>query len=91
MAHFDSATRPNGRFMVGNALLKALVSEGWRVVSEYSDQMIDKGVDFDSYTLKRDGKKIRMEWDNWQEWSITGEEEVIGEVSKRLAQKQSED
>jgi hypothetical protein len=64
----------------GNALLKRLVEEGWRVVSEYPDSMFDKGIDFDFYTLKRADRRIRMEWTNWEEWKITGPADVMDEI-----------
>ena len=72
----------------GNALLKTLVCEGWKIASEYSPQMIDKGIDFDAYTLEHDSKRIEMEWDNWGEWTITGTEEAITKISNRLSQKE---
>jgi hypothetical protein len=57
---------------LGNSMLRDLKTDGWKVTSEYSDQMFDKGIDFDAYTLKRGGAKVELEWDNWKEWTITG-------------------
>jgi hypothetical protein len=62
---------------LGNSLLKYLVANNWKVVNEYSDMMFDKGIDYDSYTLKSDTYKIEMDWDNWFEWKVTGTEESI--------------
>ncbi|TWT90531.1 hypothetical protein Mal64_09230 [Pseudobythopirellula maris] len=69
----------------GNAILKALLQDGWRVTSEYSDQMFDKGIDFDAYTLKHGSDRIDMEWDNWFEWKITASESVASDLAARFS------
>ena len=70
---------------LGNHILRDFKSEGWKVTSEYSDQMFDKGIDFDAYSLKRDGVKIEFEWDNWEDWIITGPAEVMSELAQRYS------
>lgn len=69
----------------GYSLLKALINEGWEVTSQYSDQMFDKGIDFDAYTLQRNSDKIEMEWDNWTEWTLSGPRDVITKIAGCLA------
>ena len=62
---------------LGNALLRDLLSSGWRIVDQYPDHMFDKGIDYDSYTLKGQTGKLEFEWSNWDEWSILGSEESV--------------
>lgn len=69
---------------LGNQIIKTLLSEGWKVVSEYSPFTIDKGIDFDSYTLKKGDQVIEFEWDNWDEWEITGELLLIEEIKDKF-------
>ena len=68
---------------LGKTILKDLKSDGWKVTSEYSNKMFDKSIDFDAYTLKRGGLKIEFEWDNWEEWTITGPSDVLCELAQR--------
>ena len=68
----------------GNHLLEHLKSEGWKVKSQYSPFAFDKGIDYDSYTLVRDGLVVHFEWDNWFEWTLTGPEAVLAELMHRF-------
>ncbi|MFP1680274.1 hypothetical protein ACLD02_16370 [Alloalcanivorax sp. C16-2] len=61
----------------GNQLLEALRRGGWKKVREYSPLAFDKGIDFDSYTLRKDGQELVMEWTNWFEWEIRGDESAL--------------
>lgn len=62
---------------LGNRILTHLVDAGWRVEYEYPESTIDKGIDFDAYTLVREGQKLDFEWDNWDEWQICGSPSAI--------------
>ncbi len=67
----------NIKTQTGNTILDALKKDGWKQTQEYSPLAFDKGIDFDSYTLKKAGETLAFEWTNWFEWEISGSTEVI--------------
>ena len=62
---------------LGNRVIGHLVARGWVVAYEYPDSTIDKGIDFDAYTLVKDEQRVEFEWDNWSEWQICGSSPLI--------------
>lgn len=70
---------------VGNRILESLKSEGWRQVEQYSPLAFDKGIDYDSYCLRRGLEELRLEWDNWFEWKLSGPRERIEAIAKRFS------
>lgn len=68
----------------GNHLLEHMKSEGWKIKSQYSPLAFDKGIDYDCYTLVRDGQVVHLEWDNWFEWTLTGSDAVLTELMHRF-------
>lgn len=56
----------------GNAIIHILRREGWTKTKEYSWLAFDKGIDFDSYELHKDGQLLAFTWTNWFEWEVTG-------------------
>lgn len=70
---------------VGNHILATLKAEGWRQVEQFSPLAIQKGIDYDSYRLRRGLDELRLEWDNWFEWKISGPGEVIEEIAERFS------
>ncbi|MFP1683798.1 hypothetical protein ACLD0W_14900 [Alloalcanivorax sp. C16-1] len=46
----------------GNALLEALKQQGRKQVKQYPPLAFDKGIDFDSYTLRKEGLERVLEW-----------------------------
>lgn len=69
---------------VGNEILDNLKADGWRQVAQYSPVAFDKGIDYDSYRLRRGLDELRLEWDNWLEWTISGPREIIDEIAQRF-------
>lgn len=65
---------------LGNRIIGHLLLRGWVVEYEYPDSTIDKGIDFDAYTLTRDGERIEFEWDNWDEWQIRGTPTLVSAI-----------
>ena len=65
---------------LGNRILSLLLQRGWVVEYEYPDTTIDKGIDYDAYTLARDGERLEFEWDKWDEWQIRGPRSVVQAV-----------
>ena len=70
---------------LGNSIIDRLKSEKWKVVSQYSPFAFDKGIDFDSYTLQKDGREVTFEWDNWFEWKMSGGKSTIAEISRKFS------
>ena len=68
----------------GNRILDTLKSEGWKVISQYSPLAFDKGIDYDSYTLRKDRQQLMFEWDNWFEWKISGPDEILTGLARRF-------
>lgn len=69
---------------VGNRILESLKANGWRQVAQYSPLAFDKGIDYDSYRLRRGLEELRLEWDNWFEWKLSGPRERIEEIAERF-------
>lgn len=69
---------------LGDRILDSLKTEGWRQVAQYSPLAFDKGIDYDSYRLRRGLDELRLEWDNWLEWRISGPREIIDEIARRF-------
>ncbi len=68
---------------LGNQIIEDLLKSGWEKVKEYSLLAFDKGIDYDSYTLKKDGSKLKFEWTNWFEWELKGSTKDINELIVR--------
>ncbi|WP_416391661.1 hypothetical protein NR756_03575 [Alloalcanivorax xenomutans] len=75
----------------GNQLLETLISEGWKKVKEYPSLAFDKGIDFDSFTLRKDGLELVLEWTNWAEWEIRGDDAALKALADRYALKVREE
>lgn len=68
---------------LGERIVKELRKEAWRKIDEYSFFAFDKGIDFDSYTLKRDSEFLYFEWTNWFEWQVEGSLSVLTQLAQR--------
>lgn len=73
---------------VGNRILESLKANGWRQVAQYSPLAFDKGIDYDSYRLRRGLEELRLEWDNWVEWTLSGPRERIEDIAERFSLRQ---
>ncbi|RCU51700.1 hypothetical protein DU002_04310 [Corallincola holothuriorum] len=73
----------------GNEILAGLRKAGWKIAKQYNRLAFDKGIDFDSYTLKKCQQTLHFEWSNWFEWEIEGDDDVIQSliVSFQLSEK----
>ena len=72
---------------LGEEILQFLESKGWKIKTQYSPLMFDKGIDYDSYTLKLAGDRVEFEWDNWFEWKIIGPSKILTEIAQEYALK----
>lgn len=70
---------------IGNQLLDALKVDGWKQVAQYSTLAFDKGIDYDFYRLRKDGHELKLEWDNWTEWTLSGSAEQLAEIAQRFS------
>ena len=70
---------------VGNKILEDLMAAGWKKTHEYSPVAFDKGIDFDSYVLKKGRSKLKFKWNNWFQWEITGTEDELQTIQKEYA------
>ncbi|HEY9096965.1 MAG TPA: hypothetical protein VIN35_14560 [Hydrogenophaga sp.] len=67
---------------VFDRLLLELESDQWKVVARYAG--IDAGIDYDCVRLKRDGVRLKCEWDPWGEWSVEGPASVLRAIADRF-------
>ncbi len=68
---------------LGNKILEELFRSDWKKIKEYNILAFDKGIDFDSYTLKKRAARLQFEWTNWFEWEITGSKQVLEELIEK--------
>jgi len=70
---------------LGNKILEDLISDGWKKIREYSPVAFDKGIDFDSYVLKKNKSKLKFKWNNWFEWEISGPENELEVIARKYS------
>ncbi|MGH1484955.1 MAG: hypothetical protein ACRBCI_01970 [Cellvibrionaceae bacterium] len=68
---------------LGNKILEDLKNDGWKKTKEYSILAFDKGIDYDSYTIKKNKLKLEFEWTNWLEWEISGSHSELNFLTKQ--------
>lgn len=74
---------------IGNEILVKLKIDGWKISDQYNRLAFDKGIDFDSYTLKKGKQELYFEWSNWFEWEIQGCETEICNLIARFSLRQT--
>ena len=65
-----------------NELILALQNDGWKKTYEYSG--FDAWIDYGCVRLKKNGDRLKFEWDNWDEGSIEGPANVVKLVADRF-------
>lgn len=70
---------------LGNRVLRTLLQSGWVIEYEYPDTAVDKGIDFNAYTLAKNGVRLEFEWDNWDEWQIRGSPALVQAICAEFA------
>lgn len=63
-----------------NCLLESLLRSCWRKTGGYGG--FDAWIDYGRVRLKKDGVKLKCEWDNWTEGSIEGPKSVIQSIAE---------
>ena len=66
-------------------IISELRSEEWKAVLEYAG--FYAGTDYDLVVLKRQGVKLKFEWDNWLEGSVEGPNTQVQELRARYSLK----
>ena len=69
-----------------NQVLDLLKKQGWKVCAEYLG-LLNKGIDFDFYILKKNGEEVLMAWDNWGEGAVKAGDDVFYFLEKSLENK----
>lgn len=64
--------------------IKFLKKNDWKLTIEYSDEIFDKGIDFDLYQFERNNETILLVWDNWGEGEIKATTETLNEIAKHF-------
>ncbi len=70
---------PSERF---NAIIEELRADGWRLTAQYEG--VDAWIDYGSLKMRKGGRRLKFEWDNWTEGSIEGRRTLIEELSRRF-------
>jgi hypothetical protein len=68
---------PTDRF---NRLVHDLLTAGWRKAGEYEG--FDAWIDYGRITMRRDGIRLTLEWDNWTEGSVEGPRSAIEKIAQ---------
>ncbi|WP_343591723.1 hypothetical protein [Paracidovorax wautersii] len=63
-------------------VLRSLENSGWRQTYRYWGT--DAGIDYDCIKLKRNGIRLKCEWDNFDEWSIEGPNKAVQALASEL-------
>ena len=66
------------------SIIKFLKKNDWKLTIEYSDEIFDKGIDFDLYQFERNNETILLVWDNWGEGEIKATTETLNEIAKHF-------
>ena len=66
------------------SIIKFLKKNDWKLTIEYSDEIFDKGIDFDLYQFERNNETILLVWDNWGEGEIKATTEALNEIAKHF-------
>jgi len=63
-----------------NALAARLLTSGWKKTYEYAG--FDAWIDYGRIKMRKDSKRLNLEWDNWTEGSIEGPRRVIEAIAR---------
>lgn len=66
------------------SIIKFLKKNDWKLTIEYSDEIFDKGIDFDLNQFKRTNETILLVWDNWGEGEIKATTETLNKIAKHF-------
>ena len=55
------------------------INDGWVCVSKYDG--FDAGIDFDCLKLRKGFGIVKCEWDNWTEWEVRGQRDLVERIA----------
>ena len=76
---------------LGNQILRDLENDGWNKITSISNLIPEKGIDIDEYIISNADNKLIFKWDNYLEWEIIGNEQVLEFISKKYIDNYKED
>lgn len=62
-----------------NDIIRGLIDEHWTKTYEYTG--FDAWIDYGCVNLRKDGHRLKFEWDNWTEGSVEGSPQVLAEIA----------
>jgi len=66
------------------SIIKFLKKNDWKLIVEYSDEIFDKGIDFDLYQFSRNNETVLLAWNNWFEGEIKARTETLNEIAEHF-------
>ncbi|QQS40610.1 MAG: hypothetical protein IPM63_14750 [Acidobacteriota bacterium] len=66
---------------IGKQMISILKADGWVPEDEYKN--FDKGIDRDWITMRLGDDTIEFYWDNWTEWEIKGQRDIVLSTNRR--------
>lgn len=69
------------------SIVEFLKQTNWKLISEYSENMFDKGIDFDLYDFKKGREIILMHWNNWEVGEIKASINILDEIEAHFKTK----
>lgn len=66
------------------SIVNFLKKNDWKLIAEYSDEIFDKGIDFDLYQFSKNNETILLVWNNWFEGEIKATMENLNEISEHF-------
>lgn len=61
-------------------IVDTLVADGWNLRTWREG--FESGLDTRRITLRRRWRTVRLEWDNWSEWSLDGPRDIVAEIAR---------
>src|SRR5690606_11491441 len=66
------------------SIIKFLRKNDWKLIAEYSDEIFDKGIDFDLYQFSKNNETILLVWNNWFEGEIKTTTETLDKIAEHF-------
>ncbi len=66
------------------SIVKFLKKNDWKLIAEYSDEIFDKGIDFDLYQFSKNNETILLVWNNWTEGEIKATKKILNEIAEHF-------
>ena len=64
-----------------NTIMEEHLDSGWKKAYMYNG--IDAWIDYGKLILKKRGRKLKFEWDNWDEGVLVGPASLLEEIAKK--------